>query len=113
MPGARWFEGAELNYAEALFRRVVAGSAGARCSSRSGTRCGEVERAELDATRSRPRRPACAGSVSVAATGSWRSSRTSPRRSSRFLACASIGAIWASCSPDFGTRSLIDRFAQI
>jgi acetoacetyl-CoA synthetase len=29
------------------------------------------------------------------------------------LACASMGAIWASCSPDFGTRSLIDRFAQV
>ena len=30
-----------------------------------------------------------------------------------FLACASIGAIWSSCSPDFGARSVIDRFAQI
>ena len=29
------------------------------------------------------------------------------------LACASLGAIWSSCSPDFGTQSLIDRFAQI
>src|SRR5436305_5235010 len=30
-----------------------------------------------------------------------------------FLACASIGAIWSSCSPDFGTNSVIDRFKQI
>ncbi|MCG3084647.1 AMP-binding protein, partial [Anoxybacillus sp. LAT27] len=30
-----------------------------------------------------------------------------------FLACASIGAIWSSCSPDFGAGSVIDRFAQI
>src|SRR5260370_7184036 len=30
-----------------------------------------------------------------------------------FLAAASIGAIWSSCSPDFGTRSVIDRFQQI
>ena len=29
------------------------------------------------------------------------------------LACASLGAIWASCSPDFGTRGLVDRFVQI
>jgi acetoacetyl-CoA synthetase len=29
------------------------------------------------------------------------------------LACASIGAIWSSCSPDFGARSVVDRFAQI
>ena len=30
-----------------------------------------------------------------------------------FLACASIGAIWSSCSPDFGVRAVVDRFAQI
>jgi acetoacetyl-CoA synthetase len=30
-----------------------------------------------------------------------------------FLACASIGAVWSSCSPDFGIRSVIDRFKQI
>src|SRR5207248_1993395 len=30
-----------------------------------------------------------------------------------FLACASIGAIWSSCSPDFGTKSVIERFQQI
>jgi acetoacetyl-CoA synthetase len=30
-----------------------------------------------------------------------------------FLACAGIGAVWSSCSPDFGTRSVIDRFNQI
>ena len=29
------------------------------------------------------------------------------------VACASLGAIWSSCSPDFGTQSLVDRFAQI
>ena len=29
------------------------------------------------------------------------------------LATASLGAIWSSCSPDFGARSVIDRFAQI
>src|SRR5699024_12671419 len=30
-----------------------------------------------------------------------------------FLAAASLGAIWASCAPEFGTQSVIDRFAQI
>ena len=39
--------------------------------------------------------------------------RTSRRRWSRFLATASIGAIWSSCSPDFGARAVVDRFAQI
>ena len=30
-----------------------------------------------------------------------------------FLATASIGAVWSSCSPDFGAASVVDRFAQI
>src|SRR5204862_193775 len=36
-----------------------------------------------------------------------------PEAAAAFLACASIGAIWSSCSPDFGKRSVVDRFAQI
>ncbi|MEA2254408.1 MAG: acetoacetyl-CoA synthetase, partial [Solirubrobacteraceae bacterium] len=36
-----------------------------------------------------------------------------PEAIAAFAACASIGATWSSCSPDFGARSVIDRFAQI
>ena len=36
-----------------------------------------------------------------------------PETIAAFLACASIGAVWSSCSPDFGARSVVDRFAQI
>ena len=36
-----------------------------------------------------------------------------PEAVAAFLACASIGAIWSCCSPDFGARSVVDRFAQI
>ena len=36
-----------------------------------------------------------------------------PEAMAAFLATASIGAVWSSCSPDFGARSVIDRFAQI
>ena len=39
--------------------------------------------------------------------------RTSPRRSSALLATASLGAIWSSCAPEFGTRSVVDRLSQI
>ena len=56
---------------------------------------------------------ACARSASGRATASSPTCRTFPRRVIAFLACASIGAIWSSCSPDFGARSVIDRFAQI
>src|SRR5207302_178786 len=36
-----------------------------------------------------------------------------PETAAAFFACASIGAIWSSCSPDFGVRSVVHRFAQI
>ena len=36
-----------------------------------------------------------------------------PEAIAAFLACASLGATWSSCSPDFGARSVVDRFAQI
>ncbi len=36
-----------------------------------------------------------------------------PETVAAFLATASLGAIWSSCSPDFGARSVVDRFAQI
>ena len=36
-----------------------------------------------------------------------------PETVAAFFACASIGAVWSSCSPDFGARSVVDRFAQI
>ena len=82
MPGARWFEGAELNYAEVLLGRLSADRPALLFQSeRHPLR--EVECRRARATRSRRWRPVCAGSGSVAVTASWRSSRTSPRRSSR------------------------------
>ena len=36
-----------------------------------------------------------------------------PETIAAFLAAASLGAVWSSCSPDFGARSVVDRFAQI
>ena len=111
MPGAVWFEGAELNYAEVLLGRVVAERPAILFQSeRQPLR--EVSGAEL------------AGSVAAVAAGLRRLGvgrgdrvvaviPNIPEAVVAFLACASLGAIWASCSPDFGTRSLIDRFAQI
>ena len=71
------------------------------------------ERGGAARRRSRRPRPACAGSASRAATGSSAVIPNIPEAVVAFLACASLGAIWSSCSPDFGTQSLVDRFAQI
>ena len=63
--------------------------------------------------RRRGSRPACGRWASARATGWSPTCRTSPRRWRAFLACASIGAVWSSAAPEFGARSVIDRFAQV
>jgi acetoacetyl-CoA synthetase len=111
MPGARWFEGAHLNYAEALLRRVAPdGPALLFASERSPLR--EISGAELEAS-------VASVAAGLRRLGVGRGDRVVafipniPEAVIGLLACASLGAIWASCSPDFGTRGLVDRFAQI
>ena len=65
------------------------------------------------ATPSRAAGPASSASASGAATGWRRSCPTSRRRSSACMATASLGAVWSSCAPEFGTKAVVDRFAQI
>jgi acetoacetyl-CoA synthetase len=111
MPGARWFDGAELNYAEALMRRVAQDRPSLLfASERSPLQ--EVSGAEL-------RRAVAAAAAGLRRLGVGRGDRVVamipniPESVVGLLACASLGAIWSSCSPDFGARGLIDRFAQI
>jgi len=111
MPGAEWFPGAELSYAEHVFR---------------GKRDHDV--AIVHATETRPlaelrwgelRELTAQIAAGLRANGVTRGDRVVaympniPETTAAFLACASIGAVWSSCSPDFGVRSVIDRFAQI
>jgi acetoacetyl-CoA synthetase len=122
MPGARWFEGAELNYAE----NVLAGPRSAAGRSPISDRSSAV--AVLHASELRPLRELTWGELSaqVAATagglralGVRRGDRVVaympniPETLVALLAVASIGAIWSSAAPEFGARSVIDRFAQI
>ena len=111
MPGASWFPGTQLNYAEHAFRGrdddALAIIAGGEDREDAEWTWGELARS------TRGSRPACARTASGAATASWPTCRTSPRPPRRSWPRASLGAIWSSCSPDFGARSVIDRFAQI
>ena len=108
--GARWFEGAKLNYAErALGRRgeglaIVAGS---------------ESRPPMTLTRDE-----LASAVASAAAGLRRLGVGAgdhvaallpniPEAVIGLLASASIGAVWSSCAPEFGARSVVDRFRQI
>ena len=111
MPGARWFEGAELNYAEHLFRDKR-DDAVAILHASELRELSELTWAQL---RDRVARTA----AGLRAMGVERGDRVVaylpniPEALIAFCATASLGAVWSSCSPDFGARSVVDRFAQI
>ena len=121
MPGTRWFEGAELNYAENLL-----------LGPRSGTVRDPDEPAVLHVSELRDQQnpPAqltrgeltaevARAAAGLRALGVGRGDRVVaympniPETLIAFLATASIGAIFSSAAPEFGARSVIDRFAQI
>jgi acetoacetyl-CoA synthetase len=111
MPGAEWFPGARLNYAEHVFRDRDPGAVAIRHASELGG-LGEITWGELLEQTGRI-------AASLRARGIRPGDRVAaylpnvPEAVAAFLACASIGAIWTACSPDFGPRSVVDRFAQI
>src|SRR4051812_19907276 len=111
MPGARWFPGAQVNYAEHLFRGKDPGAVAIVHASEL-RELGEVTWGEL-------RAQTASMAARLRALGVERGDRVAaympniPETVAAFLATASIGAVWSSCSPDFGPRSVIDRFAQI
>ena len=111
MPGAEWFPGARLNYAEHSLSHGEPDAIAIQYSSELGP-LQTITRAEL---RARVARVA----TGLRRLGIGQSDRVvaylpnAPEAAISFLACASLGAIWSSCSPDFGVRSVVDRFAQI
>src|SRR6188472_294521 len=111
MPGAVWFPGARLNFAEHVLRPRAEGDVAIRHASELRP-LGEVTQGELRAEVAR-----VAGGLRALGVGPGDRVvaylPNIPEAVIAFLACASIGAIWSSCSPDFGARSVIDRFAQI
>jgi len=111
MPVANWFTGAELSYAEHIFRGK--GDTDVAVLHASELRdVGELTWGDL-------REQVAAAAAGLRALGVDRGDRVVaympniPETLIAFLATASIGAIWSSCSPDFGAASVVDRFAQI
>jgi acetoacetyl-CoA synthetase len=111
MPGARWFAGAELNYAEHIFRNREPSTLAIQHAA-EGRELGRVTWGELDGRVG----ALAAGLRELGVERGDRVAAYLPNSDSAlvaFLATASIGAIWSSCSPDFGASSVVDRFAQI
>ncbi len=110
MPGARWFPGATLNYARHLLRQD--GDAPA-IIARSQTR--DDVTVSWDDLRDQVARAA----AGLQRLGVRRGDRVAayapniPETLIAFLACASIGAVWSSCAPEFGVKSVVDRIRQI
>ncbi len=112
MPGARWFPGTRAELRRARLRRQRRRSDRRSSTPRSCASSDELSWGEL-------RRQVAAAAAGLRGLGVERGDRVVaylpniPEAIVAFLATASIGAVWSSCSPDFGPASVIDRFAQI
>ena len=113
MPGARWFPDARLNFAANLLTRRAADDAGDALVFRGEDKLTRrVSHAELVATTSR----VAAALKTLGLTAGDRVAAfvpNMPEAIQAMLGAASLGAVWSSCSPDFGVQGVLDRFGQI
>jgi acetoacetyl-CoA synthetase len=122
MPGARWFSGAQVNYAQHLFSHADAAHAAGHpaivfqneAMQSFGGR-GELQEIGWPELR----RQVASLAAELKRLGVQPSDRVGafmpniPETIVAFLACASLGAIWSVCSPDMGPVAVLDRFRQI
>lgn len=111
MPGAKWFPGARLNYAEHVFRHEL------------DERPAIFFRSERHGLKTLSWKELARQTARVAhwlrSVGVKEGDRVAaylpniPETVITFLACASIGAIWSCCPPEFGSGSVLERFRQI
>jgi acetoacetyl-CoA synthetase len=130
MPDARWFEGATLNYAELALGAGGGATAGVRAPEPGTMHASGSDGSPAVIARSQTRgritltRRELSEQVARAATGLRRLGvgpgdrvvgylPNVPEALVAFLACASLGAVWSSCAPEMGARSVIDRTGQI
>ncbi len=115
MPGAKWFEGSRLNFAEQIFRF----NTDAASADKPAIIAKSETRAAVELSWRELREQVTAVANTFRALGVGPGDRVvaylpnTPEAAIAFYACASIGAIWSSCSPDMGSSSVLDRFKQI
>jgi acetoacetyl-CoA synthetase len=119
MPGARWFPGAQVNYAQHLFSHADAAHAAGHPAivfqNEAMQARGELQQIAWPELR----RQVASLASALRRMGVQRGDRVGafmpniPQTAVAFLACASLGAIWSVCSPDMGPVAVLDRFRQI
>jgi acetoacetyl-CoA synthetase len=119
MPGARWFVGAQVNYAQHLFSHAdaahAAGHPAIMFQNETLRARGEMQQISWPELR----RQVASLAAQLQGLGVQRGDRVGaflpniPQTVVAFLACASLGAIWSACSPDMGPVAVLDRFRQI
>ena len=119
MPGARWFPGAQVNYAQHLFSHSdaahAAGHPAILFQNEAMQARGEMQQIAWPELR----RQVASLAAELQRLGVQRGDRVGaflpniPQTAVAFLACASLGAIWSVCSPDMGPVAVLDRFRQI
>jgi acetoacetyl-CoA synthetase len=115
MPGAVWFPGAQVNYAQQVLRHVDAAHAAGFPAVISDNEKGQ--RRELSWPELR--RQVASLALHLQAQGVMPGDRVAaylpniPETMVAFLAVVSIGAVWSVCAPDMGTNAVLDRFKQI
>ena len=109
-PGAQWFEGAALNFAENLLHRRDSKTAIVAILENGSRRTMSYDELYIEVAK------VAAALKNCGVTKGDRVAGVVPNVCETviaMLASASLGAIWSSCSPDFGTQGILDRFGQI
>lgn len=113
--GTSWFKGAQVNYARQVFRHVDAAEAAGQPAIIAENELGHVRELGWEELRRRT----CSLALELRQLGVCRGDRVAaflpniPEAVIGFLACASLGAVWALCSPDMGTPAVLDRLKQV
>ncbi|KAG8459075.1 hypothetical protein KFE25_002482 [Diacronema lutheri] len=119
MPGARWFDGARLNFAENLLRHGAPDAPAERRASLAFIAHDELSNAPREWTHAQLYEDVSRLARALRAAGVRPGDRVAgvlpnqPEAAIAMLASVAVGASWASCSPDFGAGALIDRLGQV
>ena len=115
MPGAAWFDGAQINYAKQVLRHVQAAEAVGQPAIIAENETGDVREISWPELE----RQVASMALTLRTLGVRRGDRVAaympnvPETIVAMLGCVSVGAIWTVCAPDMGTPAVVDRFKQV